>query len=95
MKRVCLAALAAMMLVGCAAKQDSTVKASAAGPAKADYFEYKKDGQVYVFGSIESMQKFVKTGKADTVPEYFKGRVVNFESAQSNRLVAEYGKQNK
>jgi hypothetical protein len=97
MKRLIVAAVLGMAVVGCAGKGGSEpVKASAAAPTKANYFEMTKDGRTYVFGSVQAMQKFATTGDAGkTVDEYYKGRVVTFEASEAVRLKGEYEKQHK
>lgn len=97
MKRLFVAAVLGMAVVGCAGKGGSEpVKASTAAPSSANYFEMTRDGRTYVFGSVKSMGEFARTGNAGkTVDEYYKGRVVTFEAAEATRLKGEYEKQHK
>lgn len=114
MKRlVLIAALAAapaasMMFGGCeeggsSSKMNNPFKKStpaSAAPAKANYFEVKKNGKTYVLSSPESL-KALNEGKESSLvlkemPAFGpKGGTVVFETSNytdSNRLMAEYKK---
>ncbi len=62
--------------------------------AKPDgYFEARKNGNTYVFGSVPSMQKYMQTGDVDTTPRYYPGgNTVYFETYGSEALVEAYVK---
>jgi hypothetical protein len=73
---------------------------AAAAPAKANYFEVKKNGKTYVLGSADSLKAFNEGNESSLalkeMPAFGpKGGTVVFESTNytdSNRLVAEYKK---
>lgn len=92
MKRVFIGLIGLSAFIGCAAKP-----ATPAGPAKADYFEVNKNGQVYVFSDVKTMQSFIKTGESGpTVSDYFGSKIVSFQATgDQSRLMKEYEKQHK
>ena len=105
MKRLVLLAAMAAFVPGCAddggmQKMNSPFKKKQPGstPAKANYFEVKKQGTTYVLGSPESLKALNKGGsvKLKQMPNYGpKGETVAFENTsftEHNRLVAEYRK---
>ncbi len=93
MKRVLLAVAGLSMFIGCASQSITP----AAGPAKADYFEVNKNGQMYVFSDVKAMQTFIKTGESGpTVSDYYGSKIVSFQNTgDQQRLVTEYEKQHK
>jgi hypothetical protein len=97
MKRLIIVMLGSLMLAGCAGKGGTAMPPST--PASANYFEYNRDDKTYVFGSVASMQWFIKDGSiTDPEVRYFKGDPVTFEApdlATLNRLAADFEKQHK
>ena len=108
MTRTPAAALAAALFCGCSEdgnggqkinhpfKKTTPGSATPADPSKANYFEFKKDGQTHVFSRIDSMNAF-REGKSPpkTRTQTLDGKTVVFEDrgfTDYNRLVAEYKK---
>ena len=105
MKRfaITFTAAAALAVAGCSS-DDGGMKMNnpmakadkSAGPAKADYFEVRKDGQTYVLGSEQSLKAFNAGQTPKTKPMSFdNGKTVQIESASytdMNRLAGEYKK---
>jgi hypothetical protein len=105
MKRIVLACAAAAVLglapAGCSqnskinspfAKVDSTK-----APKKAEYFEVRREGKVYVLGSPDSLKQFNEgqTPKVKPVPD-LGGKTVFVENrsyTDFNRLLEDYKKQ--
>jgi len=96
MKRLMSVVVCGLMFAGCATKP-STATLAPAGPAKADYFEVNKGGQMYVFGNVGAMQEFLKNGNSGpTVSEYYGSKLVSFQATgEQTRLMTEYEKQHK
>jgi hypothetical protein len=105
MKRIVLAlslATFAAAAAGCSEngpKMNSPFKKKDAStsPAKANYFELRKEGKTYVLGSPDSLKRF-NGGQIPAVRavDDLGGKTVYFESrgmTEFNRLVADYKKQ--
>ena len=102
MKRTVLACGVALAVVGAAGCSDQPMnspfsKKLAEKPSKAEYFEVRREGKVYVLGSPDSLKAF-NTGQAPkvkAVPD-LGGRTVYVENTSYsafNRLLADYKKQ--
>jgi len=96
MNRMLIGIAGLMLMAGCASTKSAATLAPA-GPAKADYFEVKKDGQMYVFSDVKTMQTFMKTGETGpTVSEIYGSKVVSFQATgEQNRLAKDYETQHK
>jgi len=96
MKRALIVFAGLSMFVGCASHKSAATLAPA-GPAKADYFEVNKNGQMYVFSDVQAMQKFLASGvSGPTVSDYYGSKVVSFQATgDQTRLITEYEKQHK
>jgi hypothetical protein len=94
-KSIVLSALVGFSVLGCTANSSHAVK-----PVEKDtYFECKADGLPHVFGSIQEMQKFIKTKKMTAATtEYIYGYAVVFDNTDpvdTARLIKEYEKSHK
>ena len=104
MKRLAIPLAAVALLAGCSEqtpfnspfKEQQPATAIAKKPSDANYFEMRKEGKVYVFSNINSMNAF-REGKApgSMKAQTLEGKAVAFEYrgfTDYNRLVGEYKK---
>ena len=104
MKRFAIPLTAAALLAGCSEntpfnspfEKAQPASAVAKKPSDANYFEMRKEGKVYVFSDIKTMNAF-REGKApaSSKSQTLEGKQVVFEDrgyTDYNRLVGEYKK---